>query len=69
MVDLLADVIIFPDGRIKVVDLDELSEAFENRLIDEALLKKSLLSLSKLLDEIYSKGIDELIAPIEKYIS
>ncbi len=68
MVDLLADVIIFPDGRIKVVDLDELSEAFEKRLIDEALLKKSLLSLSKLLDEIYSKGIDELIAPIEKYI-
>lgn len=67
MVDLLADVIIYPDGRVKVVDLDELSEAFEKRLIDEALLKKSLLSLSKLLDEIYSKGIDDLIAPIEKY--
>ena len=69
LVDLLADVIIFPDGRIKVVDLDELSEAFEKRLIDETLLKKSLLSLSKLLDEIYSKGIDDLIAPIEKHLS
>jgi protein associated with RNAse G/E len=67
MVDLLADVVIYPDGRIKVVDLDELSDAFEKRLIDEPLLKKSLLSLSKLLDEIYSKGIDDLIAPIEKY--
>jgi hypothetical protein len=69
LVDLLADVVIFPDGRIEVVDLDELSEAFEKKLIDEALLKKSLLSLSKLLNEIYSKGIDQLIAPIEKYFT
>ena len=43
IVDLLADVVIHPDGRVEVVDLDELSEAFEKRLIDEVLLKKSLL--------------------------
>jgi protein associated with RNAse G/E len=67
LVDLLADVIVYPDGRIKVVDLDELSDAFEQRLIDEALLKKSLLSLSKLLEIIYSDGIEELIKPIVKY--
>ncbi len=67
VIDLLADVIVYPDGRIKVVDLDELSEAFEKRLIDETLLKKSLLSLNRLLNEIYSDGIEPLAAPIEEF--
>ena len=66
VIDLLADVKIFPDGRIRVVDLDELSEAFEKRLIDEALLKKSLLSLNRLLNEIYTDGIEPIAAPIEE---
>ena len=68
VIDLLADVVIFPDGRMKVVDLDELSEAFEKRLIDETLLKKSLLSLNRLLKEIYTDGIEPLAAPIEDLI-
>ncbi|MCR5404525.1 MAG: DUF402 domain-containing protein [Butyrivibrio sp.] len=67
VIDLLADVKIYPDGRIRVVDLDELSEAFEKRLIDEALLKKSLLSLNRLLNEIYSDGIESLTGPIEQF--
>ena len=69
VIDLLADVKIFPDGRIQVLDLDELSEAFENKLIDEALLKKSLLSLNKLLNDLYEEGIDALASPIENIIS
>ncbi len=68
VIDLLADVKIFPDGRIKVVDLDELSEAFEKRLIDETLLKKSLLSLNRLLTEIYDSGIAPLSEPIEQLL-
>ena len=68
VIDLLADVVVFPDGKMRVVDLDELSEAFEKRLIDETLLKKSLLSLNKLLNEIYSDGIEPLAAPIEDLI-
>ncbi|MBR4671056.1 MAG: DUF402 domain-containing protein [Butyrivibrio sp.] len=67
-IDLLADVIIYPDGKMKVADLDELSEAFEKKLIDESLLKKSLLSLNRLLDEIYKNGMDNLIKPIEDHI-
>ncbi|WP_026662900.1 DUF402 domain-containing protein [Butyrivibrio proteoclasticus] len=66
VIDLLADVKIYPDGRQRVVDLDELSEAFEKRLIDETLLKKSLLSLNKLLNDLYEVGIIELASPIEK---
>lgn len=67
--DLLADVIVHPDGRIRVVDLDELSEAFEKNLIDAAMLKKSLLSLNRLLNEIYSDGMHNLGIPIENAIS
>lgn len=69
VIDLLADVKIYPDGRIKVVDLDELSEAFEKGLIDQSLLKKSLLSLNRLLNEIYSDGISPLAAPIEELVA
>ena len=69
VIDLLADVKVYPDGRMRVVDLDELSQAFEERLIDETLLKKSLLSLNKLLNDIYEEGIDSLVAPIEELIS
>ena len=67
-VDLLADVVLYPDGRLRVMDLDELSEAYEKRLIDESLLKKSLLSLNRLLNEIYSAGIEPLAKPIEDLI-
>ena len=69
VIDLLADVKIYPDGLIKVVDLDELSEAFEKRLIDEALLKKSLLTLNRLLNEIYDNGIESLTGPVENAIA
>ncbi|MBO5620397.1 MAG: DUF402 domain-containing protein [Butyrivibrio sp.] len=68
VVDLLADVKIYPDGRIRVLDLDELSDAFEKGLIDQSLLKKSLLSLNRLLNEIYTEGIEPLSAPIEEII-
>ena len=66
--NLLADVKVYPDGRIRVLDLDELSDAFEKGLIDETLLKKSLLSLNRLLNEIYTDGIEPLAAPIEDLI-
>ncbi|MCR5669612.1 MAG: DUF402 domain-containing protein [Butyrivibrio sp.] len=67
VIDLLADVKVYADGRVKVVDLDELAEAFEKKLIDENLLKKSLLSLNRLLEEIYKSGIAPLAAPIEEF--
>ena len=47
--DLLADVILYPDGFVKVVDLDELAEAFEKRLLSEELLKKALRQTNQLL--------------------
>lgn len=63
--DLLADVIIYPDGSVKVVDLDELVTALESRSISLDTLKSSLLRLDKLLKIIYSGDFDKLKAYIE----
>lgn len=58
--DLLADVILYPDGFVKVVDLDELAEAFEKRLLSEELLKKALRQTNQLLTLTYSGGFSSL---------
>ena len=62
--DLLADVIVYPDGFVKVVDLDELVAALETNSIDLSTLKSSLIRLDKLLKIIYSGKFDSL----QKYI-
>lgn len=67
--DLLADVVIYPDGKIRILDLEELADAFEEGLIDEKLLKQSLVSLGNLMDAIYENSISSLEAPIIKAIS
>ncbi|MCI9462829.1 MAG: DUF402 domain-containing protein [Lachnospiraceae bacterium] len=67
--DLLADVIVYPDGFVKVVDIDELVTALNEKLISEDTLKKSLLSLSNLLEIIYSGNFHKLQTPIEQVLS
>lgn len=58
--DLLADVIIEPDGFVKVVDLDELVQASDEGRISTETLKESLLKLNHLLTMIYSGKFAEL---------
>ncbi len=52
--DLLADVVIEENGMVQVVDLDELSQAFENGLIGREELVCALRQLDGLLKKIYS---------------
>ena len=63
--DLLADVIIYPDESVKVVDLDELVTALESRSISLDTLKSSLLRLDRLLKIIYSGSFDKLKSYID----
>lgn len=63
--DLLADVIVYPDGRTKVVDLDELAQAFDTGLLTAAQLSAALRQLNHLLTYIYKDKFDQLQAPIE----
>lgn len=65
--DLLADVIIYPDGFVKVVDIDELAIAKDAGLLSDEMLKKSLLTLNHLLQIIYNDGFDDLQRPLETY--
>lgn len=63
--DLLADVIVYPDGRTKVVDLNELAQAFETGLLTAAQLCSALRQLDHLLTYIYKDKFDQLQAQIE----
>jgi len=60
--DLLADVIIYPDGRTKIVDLDELADAFEQGLITQEQLTASLRQLNNLLSLLYRDKFDRFQA-------
>ena len=60
IVDLLADVVIYPDGRVKVMDLDELAEALEKNLITQAQLTAGLRQLNYLLTMIDRDKFDRL---------
>lgn len=60
--DLLADVILYPDGSMKVVDLDELAEAMERELITKEQMTVCLRNLDHLLSIIYNDRFDRLQA-------
>jgi hypothetical protein len=66
--DLLADVIIYPDGYVKVVDLDELAISLEKGLCEPSLISQALRKLDKLLNLIYDDKFEVLCAPIESYL-
>ncbi len=51
--DLLADVIIYPDGRIHVVDLDEMKEALQDKLLTADEIVAALGQLDALLRILY----------------
>lgn len=63
--DLLTDVIVYPDGRLKVVDLDELAEALEQSMIPPELIIQSLRTANDLLSLIYRDKFDQLQAPLD----
>lgn len=67
-IDLLADVIVYPDDWTKVVDLDELADAFRDGLITAEQLQKSLHQLNNLLDCIYNGRFSQLLNVFDKYM-
>ncbi|MBO5146037.1 MAG: DUF402 domain-containing protein [Lachnospiraceae bacterium] len=66
--DLLADVVIYPDGYIKVLDINELAIALEKKLCEPETITRALRKLDSLLNLIYDDKFDVLSAKIEKWI-
>ena len=67
--DLLIDVVIYPNGTVRVVDLDEAADALEQELITPAMLTQALRSTDKLLSYIHAGRFSELtdcMAPYTK---
>ncbi len=65
--DLLVDVIVYPDGKVKVVDLDELADAFEQKLITSEELLQSLRQLNELLTIIDSNQLSVYTDFLEQF--
>lgn len=63
--DLLADVVIYPDGDVKVLDIDELAIALEKKICPVELVTKALKQLDMLLNLIYDDKFEILTSPIE----
>lgn len=64
--DLLADVVVYPDGRVKVMDLDELAEALDRGIISPELLSACLRRLHELLSIIDRDKFDRLQTRLSK---
>ncbi|MDD6571618.1 MAG: DUF402 domain-containing protein [Thermoflexaceae bacterium] len=65
--DLLADVIIEPDGTVRIVDLNEFEPAFQNGLIRTEEILTALNRLNRLLQVIYSGNFPDYTKQIEEY--
>lgn len=58
--DLLIDVLILPDGRVHVVDIDEFADIMEDNILNKAVGLQALRQTQSLLDRIYSGKFTEL---------
>lgn len=64
--DLLADVIVYPDNRYEVIDLDELAQAQKNGLISTMQVNQCLEQLQRLLSRIYRNEFQQLLTAFER---
>jgi len=62
--DLLIDVILYEDGTIRIMDLDELCDASDQGLITQAESSYALRTLDSLLNIIYQGQFDQLQTPV-----
>lgn len=65
--DLLLDVLVYPDGSYKLVDMDELAQAHARKLIPDELMHTSLLTANRLLNEIYDGQFHKTYTAIFDY--
>ena len=65
--DLLVDTVIYPDGFVKVLDIDELAAALEQNLCEPSVIADALLKLNRLLNMIYEGRFDRISSIIDEW--
>ena len=65
--DLLTDVVLYPDGQIRVLDLDELAEASVKNMITKDQLHSALVRTDMLLNTMYSGDFKRYMDLIDEY--
>lgn len=70
--DLLIDVVVYPDGQVEVLDMDEFADAMEQGILSVGTIAHAMRSTDDLLHTIYAgefskytNYIDELIEAIQ----
>lgn len=66
MIDLLLDLIVYPDGSIKLLDADEFADAIEQGLVSKEQSIWAMRSLSGLLDIVYAGNYHTLAEPLDE---
>lgn len=64
--DLLLDVIVYPDGKVNYMDIDEFALAIEKNLITKEQELKALRSYHYLVSAIANEEFHTLTSPIEE---
>ena len=62
--DLLADIVVFPDGEVRVLDLDEVADMLASGHLSPEKCSLCLNTLHTLISRLYSEGIHEIAAPL-----
>lgn len=62
--DLLLDILVYPDRSFKILDMDELAQAHEEKLISDELLQRSLFTANRLLSDIYDETFFDIYTPV-----
>ena len=65
--DLLADVIMYPDGFVKVVDIDEIAIALQSGKLPQEDIITLLTNLDRLLGIVYSHDFERYKHMINEY--
>ncbi|MFW5646176.1 MAG: DUF402 domain-containing protein [Acetivibrio ethanolgignens] len=65
--DLLVDIIVYSDGFVKVVDLNELGQLLSAGKIDAAFVSDALTKANRLLSLIYDNSFGQYQAFINKF--
>lgn len=67
VIDLLVDIVVMPDMQVKVLDLDEVAEALEKKMISQADACDALHKTNCLLQKIYQGGFLEYQRILDSY--